>query len=33
MNGQDTKAILDATIAGDSQVRADIGALTKDVYS
>jgi hypothetical protein len=32
MNGQDTKAILDATIAGDSQVRADIGALTKDVY-
>lgn len=33
MNGQDTKAILDATIAGDSQVRSDIGALTKDVYS
>lgn len=33
MNGQDTKAILDATIAGDSQVRADIGALTKDIYS
>lgn len=33
MNGQDTKAILDATIAGDSQVRADIGALTKDLYS
>lgn len=28
-----TKAILDATIAGDSQVRSDIGALTKDVYS
>ena len=33
MNGQDTKAILDATIAGDSQVRSDIGALTKDVYA
>lgn len=33
MDGQDTKAILDATIAGDSQVRSDIGALTKDVYA
>lgn len=33
MDGQDVKAILDATIAGDSQVRSDIGALTKDVYS
>lgn len=33
MSGQDTKAILDATIAGDSQVRSDIGALTKDVYA
>lgn len=33
MNGQDTKAILDATIAGDSQVRSDIAALTKDVYA
>jgi hypothetical protein len=33
MSGQNTKAILDATIAGDSQVRSDIGALTKDVYA
>lgn len=33
MDGQDTKAILDATIAGDSQIRSDIGALTKDVYA
>ena len=33
MDGQDTKAILDATIAGASQVRSDIGALTKDVYA
>lgn len=33
MDGQDVKAILDATIAGDSQVRSDIGALTKDVYA
>lgn len=33
MAGQNTKAILDATIAGDSQVRADIGALTKDMYA
>lgn len=33
MGGQNTKAILDATIAGDSQVRSDIGALTKDVYA
>lgn len=33
MTGQDTKAILDATIAGDSQVRSDIAALTKDVYA
>ena len=33
MEGQDTKAILDATIAGASQIRTDIGALTKDVYS
>jgi hypothetical protein len=33
MAGQNTKAILDATIAGDSQVRSDIGALTKDVYA
>ena len=33
MEGANTKAILDATIAGDSQVRSDIGALTKDVYS
>ena len=32
-SGSNTKAILDATIAGDSQVRSDIGALTKDVYS
>lgn len=33
MDGQDTKAILDATIAGASQIRSDIGALTKDVYA
>jgi hypothetical protein len=33
MEGSNTKAILDATIAGDSQVRSDIGALTKDVYA
>lgn len=33
MDGQDTKAILDASIAGDSQIRSDIGSLTKDVYS
>lgn len=33
MDGQDVKAILDATIAGDSQVRSDIGGLAKDVYS
>lgn len=33
MSGQNTKALLDATIAGDSQVRSDIGALTKDVYA
>lgn len=33
MAGQDTKSILDATIAGDSKIRSDIGALTKDVYA
>lgn len=33
MNGQDTKAILDASIAGNNQIRSDIGALTKDVYA
>ena len=33
MDGQDTKSILDATIAGESQVRSDIGELTKDVYA
>lgn len=33
MDGQDTKAILDATIAGDSQIRSDIAGLTKDVYA
>lgn len=32
MSGQDTKAILDATIAGASQVRSDIETLTKQVY-
>lgn len=33
MAGQNNKAILDATIAGDSQVRSDIGSLTKDLYA
>lgn len=32
MESQDTKSILDASIAGDSQIRSDIGNLTKDVY-
>lgn len=33
MDGQNTKAILDATINGDSAIRSDLTALTKDVYS
>lgn len=33
MDSQNTKAILDASIAGDSQIRSDINALGKDVYS
>lgn len=33
MDGQNTKAILDASITGASQIRSDIGALTKDVYA
>lgn len=33
MDGQDTKAILDATISSASQIRSDVGSLTKDVYA
>ena len=33
MQGQDTKAILQSTIAGTSQVRSDLAALGKDVYA
>ena len=33
MDGQDTKAILQSTIAGTSQVRSDLAALSKDVYA
>lgn len=33
MAGQDTKAILDATIAGDSQVRSDLAQINRDNYA
>lgn len=33
MSGQDTKAILDATIAGDSKIRQDLAQINRDNYA
>lgn len=33
MAGQDTKAILDATIAGDSKIREDLAQINRDNYA